>query len=228
MDENQPTEPLPPAPGAAPQAATSQPSAPPQAAAAPGGVPPTAPAPPVEPFYKRHGLAFAISTLVLGIVVVLGLIGVGTAVAVNVAAHSLSAFEHTSPRDRGAPGDGRQNLGPGGSGNGGSGQGGSGTGGRNGGTQRELVRGTLESTSSSDWTVKTTSGSTVTVKITSSTAFGLPNQSASASDFATGDEVVVVGTGRSGDTITATRILELTDVPRPGSTPGPTPGSGAP
>ncbi|MFF2051345.1 hypothetical protein ACFVU2_07045 [Leifsonia sp. NPDC058194] len=186
MDENRPTEPLPPTPPAR------------------------------EPFYKRHGLAFAISTLVLGIVVLIGVVGVGTVVAVNVVTHSVSAFAHNPPRDGTAPG--RQDGRPG--------QGGTG---RNGGTaQRELVRGTLESESGSSWTVKTASGSTVTVKVTSSTAYGLPNQSASASDFATGDEVVVVGSDRTGDTITATRILKLTDFPRPPSTPGPTPGSGAP
>lgn len=191
MDENQPTQPLPPAPPAA------------------------------EPFYKRHGLAFAISTLVLGIVVLVGIVGAGTVVAVNVVTHSVSALNHAAPGDRAAPGQGRND--------GGRGQGGTGgTQGGTGGTQRELVRGTLESTSGDDWSVKTTAGATVTVKVTSSTAYGLPNQAASKSDFATGDEVVVVGTDRSGDTITATRILKLADFPRPRSTPGPTPGNGAP
>lgn len=191
MDENQPTQPLPPAPPAA------------------------------EPFYKRHGLAFAISTLVLGIVVLVGIVGVGTVVAVNVVTHSVSALNHAAPGDRTEPGQGRND--------GGRSQGGTGgTQGGTGGTQRELVRGTLESTSGADWSVKTTAGATVTVKVTSSTAYGLPNQAASKSDFATGDEVVVVGTDRSGDTITATRILKLADFPRPRSTPGPTPGNGAP
>jgi len=197
MDENQPTQPLPPA--------QPQPSTPPAA----------------EPFYKRHGLAFAISTLVLGIVVLVGIVGVGTVVAVNVVTHSVSALNHAAPGDRTEPGQGRND--------GGRGQGGTGgTQGGTGGTQRELVRGTLESTSGADWSVKTTAGATVTVKVTSSTAYGLPNQAASKSDFATGDEVVVVGTDRSGDTITATRILKLADFPRPRSTPGPTPGNGAP
>lgn len=207
MDENQPTQPMPPAQ-------------------------PVPPVPPVhEPFYKRHGLAFAISTLVLGIVVLVGIVGVGTVVAVNVVTHSVSAFDHAAPGGRAVPGQGR-NRGQGGqsgqSGQSGSGSGQGGSQSGNGGTQRELVRGTLESTSDSTWTVKTAAGATVTVKLTSSTAYGLPKQPATKSDFATGDEVVVVGTDRSGDTITATRILTLTDIPRPPSTPGPTPGSGAP
>jgi hypothetical protein len=199
MDENQPTQPLPPA-----QPQQTQPSAPPAA----------------EPFYKRHGLAFAISTLVLGIVVLVGIVGVGTVVAVNVVTHSVSALNHAAPGDRTVPG--HRTVPDQGRDNGGRGQGGT------GGTQRELVRGTLESTSGAEWTVKTTAGATVTVKVTPATAYGLPNQAASKSDFATGDEVVVVGTDRSGDTITATRILKLADFPRPRSTPGPTPGNGAP
>jgi hypothetical protein len=204
MDENQPTEPLPPS----------------HAAARPASAP-VAP----EPFYKRHGLAFAISTLVLGIVVLIGIAGVGTVVAVNVVTHSVSAFSHGLKHDLGFPGKGRPGggetsaPGQGGSDDGDSGQGGS-------GAQRELVRGTLATVSDSEWTVTAASGKTVTVEITSSTAFGLPGQAASASDFAAGDEVVVIGAGRTGDTITATRILRLSDFPRPTSTPGPTPGSG--
>ncbi|MFK3671082.1 hypothetical protein ACI2IX_13015 [Leifsonia aquatica] len=209
MDENQPTQPLPPAQPQQPQ--QQQPLAPPAA----------------EPFYKRHGLAFAISTLVLGIVVLVGIVGVGTVVAVNVVTHSASALNHAAPGDRTAPG--HRSVPDQGRDDGGRGEGGTGgTQGGTGGTQRELVRGTLESTSGAEWTVKTTAGATVTVKVTSSTAYGLPNQAASKSDFATGDEVVVVGTDRSGDTITATRILKLADFPRPRSTPGPTPGNGAP
>jgi hypothetical protein len=203
MDENQPTQPLLP----------TQPSQPSQPQ-------PTAP-PVAEPFYKRHGLAFAISTLVLGIVVLVGIAGVGTVVAVNVVSHSVSALNHAAPGDRTVPGHGRDD--------GRRGQGGpGGTQGGTGGTQRELVRGTLESASGADWSVQTTAGATVTVTVTSSTAFGLPNQPATKSDFATGDEVVVVGTDRSGDTVTATRILKLADFPRPRSTRGPTPGNGAP
>lgn len=196
MDENQPTEPLPPS-GPQPVAA------------------------PHEPFYRRHGLAFAISTLVLGIVVLVGVLGAGTFVAVSVVGHSISALSHPhgfpmqappgDGSDRGTPGD-RKDEG----------------GGRGGGTQRELVRGTLESASGSLWRVTTSSGTTVTVSITDRTAFGRPAQPETASDFAAGDEVVVVGTDRSSDRITATRILKLSDIPRPPSTPGPTPGAGLP
>ncbi|GIT79481.1 hypothetical protein LLS1_11500 [Leifsonia sp. LS1] len=202
MDENQPTEPLPPQHPEPPR---------PQAE-----TPAVAPA---EPFYKRHGLAFAISTLVLGVVVLLGVVGAGTVVAVTVVSHSVSARDRSPQEGPRGPGDGRQDGGPGREG---PGQGGPGA----GGTQRELVRGTLESASGSEWSVTTAAGTTITVKITSSTAYGLPKQSMSASDFAPGDEVIVVGTDRSGDTVTAARILKLADIPRPGSTPGPTPGSG--
>ena len=98
--------------------------------------------------------------------------------------------------------------------------------GGDGQSQRGIVRGTIASLSGSTWTIDNQRGTTITVRITSSTAFGTPGSSERAADFATGDEVIVVGT-RSGDTVTATRILKLSDFPlRPPSTPGPsTPGS---
>lgn len=179
---------------------------------------------PTEPFYKRHGLAFAISTLVLGVIVLFGVIGAGAVVAVTVG-HSVASLTRELPRDLRGPG-GRHDLGPGeGRPGGGTQQGGGGSQ-QGGGMQRELVRGTLDSRSGSTWHVTTASGSTVTVTVTSSTAFGTPAKPAAASDFAAGDEVIVVGTDRSGDRITATRIVKLDDIPRPPSTPGPTPGSG--
>jgi hypothetical protein len=238
MDENQPTEPLPSEP-VQPQPPQPQPLQPePQPSrepqAAPAATPPSAAdtAPAHEPFYKRHGLGFAISTLVLGIVVLIGILGVGTAVAVNVVGHTVSAFErsHSLPmqghqRGEGTQGNGRNDSGRNGNGAPGerNGQGGTGS-----GTQRELLRGKLDSTSGSSWIVTSASGTKVTVTITDSTVFGLPSQSQKASDFAAGDEVIVVGTDRSGDHVTATRILKLSDIPRPPSTPGPTPGAGLP
>lgn len=225
MDQDQPTEPLPPSSSATP---SGEPSA---AGAAPRDEPvaPAGPVPP-EPFYKRHGLAFAISTLVLGVIVLFGVIGAGAVVAVTVG-HSVASLTRELPRDLREP-DGRHDLGPGEGrpgdgtqqGGGGSQQGDGSQ--QGGGMQRELVRGTLDSRSGSTWHVTTASGSTVTVTVTSSTAFGTPAKPAAASDFAVGDEVIVVGTDRSGDSITATRIVKLGDIPRPPSTPGPAPGSG--
>ncbi|WP_348787328.1 DUF5666 domain-containing protein [Leifsonia sp. NPDC080035] len=228
MDDNQPTQPLPDGrPPEQPRPGPEEQSRPgPEEQSRPG---PYAPVPVVqaEPFYKRHGLAFAISTLVLAVVVLFGIAGVGAFAAGSLLAHSgsvLSRVLHDGERGGqqpvrpGAPGGG---YGDGsGDGQGGDGQGGSGQ------SQRGIVRGTVASISGSTWTIDTQRGTTITVRITSSTVYGTPGSSSKASDFTTGDEVIVVG-ARSGDTVTATRILKLSEFPvRPPSTPGPaTPGS---
>jgi hypothetical protein len=168
-----------------------------------------------EPFYKRHGLAFAISTLVLGIIVLFGAVGVGAFTVAAFASRAVPAMSWLSPSDRGDRGgapsrDGREPP-------------------QNPGSQRAVVRGTIDAVSGSTWTLAADNGRTLTVKLTASTRYGHPGaEGGSASDFAKGDEVIVVGT-RSGDTVTATRVLSLADFPlRPPSTPGPpaTPGSG--
>ncbi|MDR6970091.1 DUF5666 domain-containing protein [Leifsonia shinshuensis] len=216
MSNTQPTEPLPPRhePPASPYAPGV-----PRPAGGPGAVGP-------EPFYKRHGLAFAISTLVLSIVILLGLITAGGFAVANVAMRvgerfiSHSQPHQVHPAQPGVPGlPGRP-----GDGNGG------GTGGKQGGgdnPSRELVRGTIDSISGDTWTLTRQNGGTVTVTVDKATAYGLPGQPATASDFAKGDEVVIIGT-RTDDGVTATRVLKLAAFPtRPPSTPGApqTPGS---
>ena len=187
-------------------------------------MPPTAapgPAPVAEPFYKRHGLAFAISTLVLSIVVLIGIFtagafavaGVVTRVGERMISHSVP--HQAQPGVPGMPGmPGRPDDGSG-KGNGGGMQQG-----------QALVRGTIASISGDTWTIDRENGASVDVKVTTSTVFGTPGQSSSKSDFTTGDEVVVIGS-RSDGTLTAKRILKLDSFPtRPPSTPGPsTPGS---
>ena len=70
------------------------------------------------------------------------------------------------------------------------------------------ARGTLTDVGGDTWTLHAASGKTLTVKITSTTAFGTKKASANRDSFATGDRVGVLGK-RSGDTITATRIVHL-------------------
>ncbi len=101
--------------------------------------------------------------------------------------------------------------------------------GPNSGNQVAVVRGTITSISGDSWTIDTQRGVSITVQLTSSTEFGTPNQSQSASDFAVGDEVIVLGS-RSGDTVTAIRVLGLSSFKQPlpttpGTpvTPGPSP-----
>ena len=209
MDENQPTAPLP-----DPQQ--------PGAAAATGNPPTPASAPPPaasEPFYKRHGLAFAITTLVLGVIVLFGGAGIGAFAVGSLIGHTgstLSRMLHdggyghhqTQPGlpapgnpQPGEPQEPEQTPEP-------------------GPMQRGIVRGTVSDISGSTWTVETENGASLTVETTSSTGYGIPGQSQNASDFATGDEVIIVGE-RNGDTITASRILKLSDFPlRPPSSPG--------
>ncbi|NUU07542.1 hypothetical protein HNO83_14460 [Leifsonia sp. C5G2] len=215
MSNTQPTEPLPPRPEYS--------TPPPAAGTGPAGTGPAGA--PAEPFYKRHGLAFAISTLVLSVVILLGLFTAGAFAVANVVTHmGERAISRVLPQGQqpgvpgmpgmpGRPGDG-------------DGNGGKGNGDGNGQMGHVLVRGTIASISGDTWTVDRESFAAVKVKVDSSTVFGVPGQSASKSDFASGDEVVVIGT-RSGGTVTATRVLKLTGFPtRPPSTPGPaTPGS---
>ena len=220
MSDTQPTEPLPSEPGRTPPGSYGAPyGSAPYGAGGYRGVP-------GEPFYKRHGLAFAISTLVLSIVVVLGIVTAGALAVASVVAHvGERTISHVlPPGHNGAPMPGLPGQ-PGkgnGNGNGGGGQNG-------GGVQqgRVLLRGTIASISGDTWTIDRQNGGSVEVTVTSSTIFGTPGQSASKSDFAQGDEVVVIGKGTDGS-VTASRILKLAAFPtRPPSTPGSpaTPGS---
>ncbi len=174
-----------------------------------------------EPFYKRYGLAFAISTLVLGSFVVLSFVGVGAFAVGSFISHARVGSSHvfeqgTIPAEPGVPGkDGS------GSGSGeGSNQGQGTVPGPDTNSQLTMVRGTITSISGSTWTIGTQRGASLTVLVTSNTVFGTPNQSESASDFAVGQEVIVLGS-RSGATLTAVRVLDLVGFKVPGqSTPG--------
>ena len=204
--------------------------------------PPTPPGPPYggqapvampgEPFYKRHGLAFAISTLVLSIVVLLGIVTAGAFAVASVVSHvGERVISRTFPQQPGVPGmPGMPGLpGNGGKNDGDKDGGGQGGGQQGGGPQQGqvLVRGTIASVDGDSWTIDRQNGSSVDVTVNSSTVFGAPGQSASKSDFARGDEVVIIGTRSDGE-VTASRILKLDSFPtRPPSTPGApsTPGS---
>lgn len=244
MDESQPTEPLPPA-QAQPQPQYGQPQyGQPQQYGqqqyGPGPQQPGAFPPPygtgaqrasaAEPFYKRHGLAFAISTLVLAVIMLIGIAGAGAFALGSVLLHA-SSVSHVvlgggHPPVQQAPGQkgGGQN---------GGGQSGGGQNGRQdeGPIAKGVVRGSVTKIDGSTWTLVTSRGATLTVDTSSSTSYGAPGQDQKASDFAVGDEVIVVGE-RSGATVTAARILKISDLPwrppsLPGSTatPGATPGS---
>ena len=226
MDENQPTEPLP--PQAVPpqhgqqavppqygqqqyqqpyaQQQYQQPYAQPYAqqqhpAAVPG-----------EPFYRRHGLAFAISTLVLAVIVLFGGVGIGTFAVANVIGHS-GILPHVMQR-----GPERFQKLPYGQG----GPQGQAPGQAPFQLKRGVLRGTISSISGSTWTVESQRGVTVTVKVSSSTVYGTPAQTQRASDFAVGDSIIVIGAA-NGTTVTATRVVKTNGVSKAPSSPTPSP-----
>ena len=221
MDETQPTEPVRPQYGQQPYGQQPQYAQPPYGTQPNGTGPHPAPG---EPFYKRHGLAFAISTLVLAVVVLLGIAGAGAFAVGSVLFHAGSSVSHV------IRGGGQVPVHPG------PGQGGSQNGGQSGGQNgrqdegpiaKGVVRGSVTKIDGSTWAITTARGASLTIETSSSTAYGAPGQTQKASDFAVGDEVIVVGE-RSGTTVTASRILKVSDLPlRPPSLPGSTatPGS---
>ena len=90
MDANTPTTPLPPA-------QEPQPVYPAQQAQ-------TTPQQPVhEPFYKRYGLAFAISTLVLGVFVILAFVGAGAFAVGTFISHAGVGISHVLEEGRFQP-----------------------------------------------------------------------------------------------------------------------------
>ncbi|NEN05751.1 hypothetical protein G3T36_07680 [Diaminobutyricibacter tongyongensis] len=234
-----PTEPPPPA--QEPQPAYAQQTVPLQPAYAQQTVPlqpvqqqqPVQQSPVHEPFYKRYGLAFAISTLVLGVFVILAFFGVGAFAVGTFISHAGAGISHVLEQGNarpfpGFPGEGNGKAKGNGQGKG-QNQGEAPGPGTKSGNQLTVVRGTITSISGSTWTVDTQRGVSLTVEVTSSTQFGTPVQSGSASDFAVGQEIIVVGS-RSGDTVTADRVLDLTSFKQqlpttPGTpvTPGPSP-----
>ncbi|MFF1634006.1 DUF5666 domain-containing protein [Leifsonia sp. NPDC058248] len=178
--------------------------------------PPVEPQQP-EPFYRRHGLAFAIATGVLALVVLLGGTGVGIFAVTSVVMQVSHSYALHGEGGRRAPGpqqeQGQQQPKPQQ---------------QQQQQQRGVIRGTIASISGKTWKIETLRGGAVTVRITSSTVFGAPGESKSASDFAAGDEVAVAGS-RSGDTIVASRVVAIPNgSQRPPSQPGSpaTPGTG--
>lgn len=68
--------------------------------------------------------------------------------------------------------------------------------------------GTITAIDGTTWTIDTHAGTAVTVTVNGDTAYGKKGAPIAASDFSVGERIVVVG-ARSGDAVTATRILHL-------------------
>lgn len=218
-DETDPTQPLPAASEGAAMPAPARtevppaPAAAPAAAAAPAPAPAAAPAPASAGFLSRHAVAVAITAGVLAVIVVAG--GTAWGVSAAVAASEASAPMASTSQNH-ATGSKASTK----------------TGAKKAHAKKGSehahaahgVRGTLTALDGDTWKVHAASGATVTVTLSGSTAFGTKTAPATRSSFAVGDRVGVLGK-RTGDDVTATRVVM---VPlKAHSTATPTPGPSA-
>jgi hypothetical protein len=135
-------------------------------------------------FLRRHAIGVGVAAAVLAVVVVAGGTAWGVSAAVAAAqpapAAASAAMHGTAAAHKKAHGK----------------------------RAAHGVVGTLTAVNGDTWTVKAASGNTVTVTLNSETAFGTKKAPATRGSFTTGSRVGVLGT-RSGDTVTATRIVHL-------------------
>lgn len=152
--------------------------------------------PPSRPsFFRRHALGVGVAAAVVAVVLVAGGTAWGVAAAVaggNTAAPA--AMNSAMHAKKGAAGASAHAKG---------------------------AVGTLTAISGGTWTMQTAAGATITVEIGSSTTYGTAKKPADASSFAVGDRIGALGT-RSGDTVTATRIVHLGAAKHAGAPSGPT------
>lgn len=154
-------------------------------------------------FVRRHTLGLGVAAAVLAVVVVAGGTAWGVSAAVAAANTAVPAASNQALRGtakHAATGAGAR-------------------------THAKGTVGTLTAISGDTWTVRSAAGATITVTVDSSTAYGTPKKPATASSFAVGDRIAVLG-ARSGDSVTATRIAHLAakhSTTSTTSTPVPTP-----
>ena len=135
--------------------------------------------------FRRHPVATGVTAGVLAVILVSGLTAWGVGAAVTASLTSETA--PTAPLSTTAPAAG-------------------GTGALNA-AGRVAFRATIQSIDASTWTIMTRKGETVTITIDDATQFGTKAMAETASSFAVGDSVVIVAT-KSGDTATATRVVD--------------------
>lgn len=133
-------------------------------------------------FLRRHALGIGVAAAVVAAVVVAGGTAWGVAAAVAGGDTAVPAAMNSAMHaKKGAPSTGARAKG---------------------------AVGTVTAISGGTWTMQSAAGATITVKIGSSTIYGTAKKPTDASSFAVGDRVGVLG-ARSGDTVTATRIVHL-------------------
>lgn len=135
-------------------------------------------------FLRRHTVGLAIAAAALAIVVVAGGTAWGVSAAVAGGGSAAPAAMDTAVHaKKGGAGTAKQKHSHG-------------------------TVGTLTAMSGGMWTIQSAAGATVTVSVGSSTTFGTAKKPATESSFAVGDRIGVIGM-RSGDSVTATRIVHL-------------------
>lgn len=152
-------------------------------------------------FFRRHALGLGVAAAVLAVVVVAG--GTAWGVSAAVAAANTAAPAASNPAVHGTAKHAAKGAGA-------------------ARTHAKGTVGTLTAISGDTWTVRSAAGATITVTVDSSTTYGTPKSPATASSFAVGDRIAVLG-ARSGDSVTATRIAHLAPKHSTTSTPMPTP-----
>jgi len=134
-------------------------------------------------FVRRHALGLSLAAAALAIIAVAGGTAWGVSAAVTGSDAAAPAAMSTAVHGKKGAGTAKQK-------------------------HTRAAVGTVTAISGGTWTMRSAAGATVTVTVDSSTAFGTAKQPATASSFAVGDRIGVIGT-RRGDTVTATRIVHL-------------------
>lgn len=137
-------------------------------------------------FFRRHTLGLGVVAAILAVVVVAG--GTAWGVSAAVAAANTAAPAVSNPAVHGTAKHAAKGAGA--------------------RTHAKGTVGTLTAISGDTWTVRSAAGATITVTVDSSTTYGTPKSPATASSFAVGDRIAVLG-ARSSDSVTATRIAHL-------------------
>jgi Domain of unknown function (DUF5666) len=149
---------------------------------------------PTGSVFRRHPLAAGVTVGVIAVVLVSGLTAWGVGAAVTASLSSSTSSQLPGPSATPGPAVGGV------------------AGGVTKAAGRVAFRATIQSIDGSSWTIVTRKGQTVTIAVTSSTQFGTRKSAETASSFAVGDSIVVVGSRAGGGTPTATRVVNAADV----------------
>ena len=141
--------------------------------------------------FRRHPLGTGVAAGIVAVVLVSGLTAWGVGAAVTASLTSSTSPEMPMSTPTSAPTTG----GPAGTGTAAA-------------AGRIAFRATIQSMEGDSWTILTKNGKTVTVTIDGTTQLGTKKMTATAGDFAVGDNVIVVATRGTEAMPVATRIVK--------------------